>query len=216
MSGAGVSIDRLPDAPPTAVIAGVLVCAHAFTIDRGSARDVRVEVDLRAGLPALSLIGLPSGSARGVRERVQAAVLNSGYGFPRRRVTVNVAPASRGVGSELDLAVACCVLAATGEFEPIRLERVGLCAELSLGGELRQCSNGTAVAQIAEHAGLAGILVAVADLDQMRLAGGGPVLGRRTLRDVVTLLAGPPGRLEGLLAAGRREKRPKLAPAGTR
>jgi magnesium chelatase family protein len=192
-----------------------LVCAHALTIDRGSAGHVQVEVDLRAGLPALSVIGLPSASARGVRERVHAAVLNSGYGFPRRRVTVNVTPATRGAGAELDLAVACCVLGASGEFDPLRLERVGLCAELSLGGDLRQCSAATAVAQIAGQTGLAGIIVALADLNAMQQAGDGLVLGRRTLRDVVTLLARSRRQLETALAVGRGLDRSEPAPTST-
>jgi magnesium chelatase family protein len=198
------------------VIAGVLVSAHAFTIDRGSAGHARVEVDLRAGLPALSLIGLPGSSARGVRERVQAAILNSGYAFPRRRVTVNVTPATRGPGSELDLAVACCVLAAIGELDPSRLLRIGLCAELSLGGELRQCTAVTAVAQAAEHAGLAGIIVALPDLKALRLAGEGPALGRRTLRDVVTLLAGSQRGLETALTPGSSREHANPDPAPTR
>jgi magnesium chelatase family protein len=71
----------------------MLVCAHAFAIDRGAAVHVDVELDLRAGLPGLAVIGLGGRPARDLRERVQAAVLNSGYGFPRRRVTVNLAPA---------------------------------------------------------------------------------------------------------------------------
>ncbi|HEX2701886.1 MAG TPA: magnesium chelatase domain-containing protein, partial [Solirubrobacteraceae bacterium] len=108
----------------------MLVCAHAFAIDRGAAAHVDIELDLRAGLPGLAVIGLGASTARDLRERVQAAVLNSGYGFPRRRVTVNVAPAPRRCGSELDLAVACCVLAVAGQLDRWRLERVGLCAEL--------------------------------------------------------------------------------------
>jgi len=114
----------------------MLVRAHSFTIDRGAAGHVDVELDLRAGLPGLAVIGLGGGAARDLRERVQAAVLNSGFGFPRRRVTVNVAPPARRAGSELDLAVACCVLGAAGVIAPARLARVGLCAELGLGGEL--------------------------------------------------------------------------------
>jgi magnesium chelatase family protein len=195
--------DRLTSAPPTGVIARVLVRAHAFAIDRGSVSHVEVEVDLRAGLQAFALIGLAGGSARGVRERVQAAVLNSGFGFPRRRVTVNVAPATRSTGAELDLAVACCVLAATGEFDPRRLDRIGLCGELSLGGDLRSCVAASAVAQGATQAGLAGLIVARADLEPVRLAGGGAVVGCLTLRDAVGVLADSPRALQAAFASRR-------------
>jgi magnesium chelatase family protein len=196
-------LDRLRTAPPAGVIARMLVCAHAFAVDRGTVAHVEVEVDLRAGLPALSLVGMPAGSARGVRERVQAAILNSGFGFPRRRVTVNVAPATRSAGSELDLAVACCVLGATGEFDPSRLERLGFCAELSLGGELRGCSGTPGAAQSATQAALGGLIVARSDLEAARLAGGAPVVGRRTLREVILLLADSPRAVERAFASAR-------------
>jgi magnesium chelatase family protein len=181
----------------------VLARAHAFAIDRGTVGHVEVEVDLRAGLPALAVIGMPNGAARGVRERVQAAILNSGFAFPRRRVTVNVAPATRSAGSELDLAVACCVLAASGEFDSRRLARIGFCAELSLGGDLRPCSGASAAAQCAAQAGLGGLMVARPDLEGARLADGALVLGLRTLREVISLLADSPQAVERAFASGR-------------
>jgi magnesium chelatase family protein len=189
----------------------MLVCAHAFAVDRGTVGHVEVEVDLRAGLPALSLIGMPVGSARGVRERVQAAILNSGFGFPRRRVTVNVAPATRSTGCELDLAVACCVLAATGEFDPSLLERVGFCAELSLGGELRSSSGAPGAAQSAAQAALGGLIVARSDLEAARLADGALVVGRRTLREVILLLADSPRAVERAFASARLNARAATA-----
>jgi magnesium chelatase family protein len=169
----------------------MLVCAHAFAIDRGAAVHVDVELDLRAGLPGLAVIGLGGGPARDLRERVQAAVLNSGYGFPRRRVTVNLAPAPRRCGAELDLAVACCVLAAGGQLDRSRLERIGLCSELTLGGELRPCGTGAAVADAAAQAGLAGLVVATDDRESAALPSCIPVAGAGSLRDVVALLERP-------------------------
>jgi magnesium chelatase family protein len=169
----------------------VLVRAHSFAVDRGAAGHVDIELDLRAGLPGLAVIGLGGGAARDLRERVQAAVLNSGFGFPRRGVTVNVAPATPRGGAELDLAVACCVLAASGELDPARLERIGLCAELSLGGELRSCGAAAAVADAAAQCGVTGLLVARADRESARLPGGVPVAGLHTLRDAADLLGVP-------------------------
>jgi magnesium chelatase family protein len=169
----------------------MLVCAHAFAIDRGTAVHVDVELDLRAGLPGLAVIGLGGGPARDLRERLQAAVLNSGYGFPRRRVTVNIAPPPRRSGGELDLAVACCVLAAVGQLDRSRLERIGFCAELGLGGELRACGIGAAVADAASQAGLVGVVVAAGDRESTALAGCIPVAGAGNLREVVALLARP-------------------------
>ena len=165
----------------------MLVRAHSFAVDRGGAGHVDIELDLRAGLPGLAVIGLGGGAARDLRERVQAAVLNSGFAFPRRRVTVNVAPATPRGAAELDLAVACCVLAAGGELDATRLERVGLCAELSLGGELRSCGSPAAVLDAAAQAGLAALVLADVERESLRPSSC-MVVGLRALREVVALL----------------------------
>jgi magnesium chelatase family protein len=188
----------------------MLVRAHGFTIDRGAAGHVDVELDLRAGLPGLAVIGLGTGPARDLRERVQAALLNSGFGFPRRRLTVNIAPPARRAGGELDLAVACCVLAAGGAIEGSRLERVGACAELGLGGELRRCAGAAAVADAAAAHGLVGLIVAAGDAEAAALAGSIPVAGASSLREVAALLRASPRGTEGDVAPARRHA-PEIA-----
>jgi magnesium chelatase family protein len=159
-------------------------------VHRGSAQYVEIELDTRAGLPSFALIGLAGGLGRDARERVQAALLNSGFSFPRKRVTVNITPTGvRKTGTEFDLALACCVLAAQGDIDAGRLARVGLFAELGLAGDLRSCASPGEAAQLAEQAGLAGLVVAHADvaaaceLSQLAVAGLG------TLGEVVALLA---------------------------
>jgi magnesium chelatase family protein len=177
----------------------MLVHAHSFAIHRGLAEHVHVELDTRGGLPAFSVIGLGGGAARDARERVQAAVLNSGFGFPRKRVTVNLAPAAaHRSGAGFDLALACCVLASQDQLDADRLARVGLFAELGLGGDLRPCESAGAAAEAAEQAGLAGLIVARSDLREARGASSLPVAGLGSLRDVARLLTAaaprPPGR----------------------
>jgi magnesium chelatase family protein len=177
----------------------MLVHAHSFAIHGGIAEHVHVELDTRGGLPAFSVIGLGGGAARDARERVQAAVLNSGFGFPRKRVTVNLAPAAaRRSGAGFDLALACCVLASQDQLDADRLARVGLFAELGLGGDLRPCEAAGAAAEAAEQAGLAGLIVARSDLREARGASRLPVAGLGSLRDVARLLTAaaprPPGR----------------------
>jgi magnesium chelatase family protein len=169
----------------------MLVHAHSFALNRGIAEHVHVELDTRGGLPAFSVIGLGSGAARDARERVQAAVLNSGFGFPRKRVTVNLAPAAtRKGGPELDLVLACCVLAAERQVDADRLARIGVFAELGLGGDLRPCESADAAAEAADRAGLAGLIVARGDLRQARGGGRLPVAGLGSLREVAAFLAG--------------------------
>ena len=90
--------------------------AHTFTLDGPEARHVVVEVDVRAGLPAFTIVGLADAAVREARERVQTAILNSGFEFPPRRITANLAPGDvRKAGPGLDLALACAILAATGQ-----------------------------------------------------------------------------------------------------
>src|SRR5438128_10357733 len=80
--------------------------AHTFTIDGFQTRHVTVEVDIRAGLPAFAVVGLADKAVYEARERVRAAVLNSGFDFPQRRITSNLAPAYlRKVGPGFDLAI---------------------------------------------------------------------------------------------------------------
>jgi magnesium chelatase family protein len=167
----------------------VLVHAHGFAVSRGTAEHVHVELDVRGGLPAFSVIGLGAGAARDARERVHAAVLNSGFAVPRKRVTANLGNAVRVRGAPaFDLVLACCVLAAQDEIEASRLAGIGLFAELGLGGELRPCDGVAAVAQVAGQVGLAGLIVARQDVREARAAGALPVAGLSSLGVVAELL----------------------------
>src|SRR3990170_2819149 len=99
---------------------------------------VEVEVDLANGLPSFATVGLPQGAVKEGRERVGAALVNSGYEFPLRRITVNLAPADvRKDGSAFDLPIALGVLAASEQISAARLERVAVLGELGLEGAIR-------------------------------------------------------------------------------
>src|SRR5512139_280403 len=94
---------------------------------------VLVEADLQSGLPTFSTVGLPDEAVRESRDRVRAAIANSGYPFPAGRVTVNLAPAAlRKEGSGFDLAIAIGLLAAQGVVGLAGVEGLLLVAELSL------------------------------------------------------------------------------------
>src|SRR5204863_70132 len=83
----------------------VLARVDTFSIDGLASRRVTVEVDLRQGLPTFTIVGLGDRAVREARERVRAAILNSGFEFPARRMTVNLAPAYlRKAGPGVDLA----------------------------------------------------------------------------------------------------------------
>jgi len=102
----------------------MLADVTTFAIDGLASRRVTVEVDLRRGLPAFTIVGRADAAVRESRERVHSALLNSGFQFPQRRITVNLAPAHmRKVGPGFDLATACGVLAASEQLPATELGR---------------------------------------------------------------------------------------------
>ncbi|HUB68977.1 MAG TPA: YifB family Mg chelatase-like AAA ATPase [Acidimicrobiales bacterium] len=101
-------------------------------------RSVAVEVHAANGLPGFRVVGLPDASCREARDRVRAAIISSGYRWPQKRVTVNLAPSGvRKAGSGLDLAIALGTLAADGQVPAACLDGHAFIAELGLDGSLR-------------------------------------------------------------------------------
>ncbi len=106
-----------------------------FALDAPS---VLVEIHLSAGLPAFNLVGLPETAVRESRDRVRSAIINSGFTFPARRITVNLAPADLPKdGGRYDLAIALAILAATAQIPASILHRFEFIGELALNGDLR-------------------------------------------------------------------------------
>lgn len=99
---------------------------------------VRVEVHISAGLPRFNLVGLPEKAVNESRERVRSAIINSGFVFPYRRVTVNLSPADlpKEGGGGLDLAIALGILAASKQLNPKNLKHYEFMGELALSGEI--------------------------------------------------------------------------------
>jgi magnesium chelatase family protein len=172
-------------------VPAVLAHVTTFTIAGLDPRRVTVEVDLRAGLPNFTIVGLGDRAVREARERVHAAILNSGFEFPQRRVTVNLAPAHlRKAGPGFDLAIAVGVLAASGQVPAQALERLAVFGELSLGGDLRAARGVLAVAEGTLHAGLDGLIVPRERAAEAALVEGLDVVGVTTLAEVATVLRG--------------------------
>jgi magnesium chelatase family protein len=169
----------------------MLARVTTFAIDGLEPRRVTVEVDLRAGLPSFTIVGLADRAVREARERVRAAVLNSGFEFPLKRLTVNLAPAAlRKAGPGFDLAIACGVLAAAGRLPVEALERIAVFGELSLGGEVRAVRGVLAVAEGTARSGLAGLVVPREHAPEAALVDGLQVLGAADLGEVAALLSG--------------------------
>src|ERR687886_662984 len=111
----------------------MLASMATFAIEGVDSQEVTVEVDVRRGLPVFTIVGLPDTAVREARERVRAALLNSGLEFPLQRLTANLAPA---VG----------VRAGGGRVPPAWFESCALCGELSLSGSLLPVHGTLAVA----------------------------------------------------------------------
>jgi magnesium chelatase family protein len=169
----------------------MLAHVTTFAIHGVESRRVTVEVDLRPGLPAFTIVGLGDRAVREARERVRSAILNSGFQFPPRRITVNLAPAAlRKEGPGFDLAIACGVLAAAGQLPIERLERVAVFGELALGGELRRCRGVLAVAEGTVAAGLHGLVLPRDHAPEAALVDELGVLGAADLGEVAAILRG--------------------------
>ncbi|WP_455383977.1 YifB family Mg chelatase-like AAA ATPase [Acidihalobacter prosperus] len=118
------------------------------------APEVCVEVHLANGLPSLSIVGLPEAAVRESKDRVRAALLNSHFEFPARRITVNLAPADLPKeGGRYDLPIALGILAASGQLPLDGLDGAEFLGELALGGELRPVRGALPAAIAARDAG---------------------------------------------------------------
>ncbi|MGE0878527.1 MAG: YifB family Mg chelatase-like AAA ATPase [Acidimicrobiia bacterium] len=117
----------------------MLATVASATLLGAEGRPVTVEVHVSTGLPGFTIVGLPDEGCRESRDRVRAAIQSSGFTWPQRRVTVNLAPGGlRKGGAGLDLAIAVGVLAATDVVKPAMLERLAFVGELGLDGSVRR------------------------------------------------------------------------------
>lgn len=164
---------------------------HSVGLRGAQGYPVLVELDLASGLPGYATVGLPDSAVKESRERVQSAVRNSGYKFPSKRITVNLAPAqSRKEGSHYDLPIAMGLLWASGQLpEEARRGRWCFVGELALDGSLRPVRGVVAMAAKAKEQGFEALVVPAGNLAEAALAGL-PAIGCRTLREAAEAAAG--------------------------
>ena len=153
---------------------------------------VTVEADVASGLPSFSTVGLPQGAVKEGKDRVVAAIQNSGYMVPPKRITVNLAPADIAKsGSAFDLPIAVGILAGTGQVAAEgALQKFALMGELGLDGELRPIRGALSIAVAARDAGLSGVIVPEENVAEAGVVDGVEVRGARTLAEVLRFLDG--------------------------
>lgn len=189
---------------------------RTFTIEGLHARAVTVEVDIRPGLPAFTIVGLADAAVREARDRVHAAILNSGYEFPARRITANLAPADvPKTGPGFDLALACAVLAASGQIPSEPLDTHALFGELSLDGQVRSSRGTLAVAEATMKADLQMLVLGPARAREAALVHGLSIGVVDCLRSAARVLSGgvpdPLPRMDRPLEVGTKRQSPDLA-----
>ena len=152
---------------------------------------VTVEVDIANGLPGWDIVGLPDAAVRESRERVRAAIKNSGLSFPNRRITVNLAPADLKKDSAgLDLPIAIGILTASGQIPHNSIDGRLFAAELSLEGRLRPITGVLSMAVGGVANGLREMYVSRENSREALIAGDIAVLAPTGLGDLVKHLRG--------------------------
>jgi magnesium chelatase family protein len=151
---------------------------------------VRVEAHMGNGLPNFHIVGLPETEVKEARDRVRAAIETTGFEFPQRRITVNLAPADLPKGSgRFDLPIAVGVLAASGQVRSAKLGALELAGELALTGELRSIRGALAIT-FSAHRDARAFVLPESVAPEAALARGAVVLPARTLLDVCKHLDG--------------------------
>jgi len=153
---------------------------------------VRVEVDISTTIPMWNLVGLPDAAVQESRERVRSAIRNSGFEFPQKRITINLAPAdTRKEGPSFDLPIAVGILAASGQISPAILPESVIVGELSLDGGVRSVSGVLPIALRTKSEGIRRLIVPKANTREAAIVGEVEVFPVDSLREVAEVLNTP-------------------------
>lgn len=151
---------------------------------------VEVEVDISSGLPSFSIVGLPDNAVKESKERVRAAIKNSGFAFPTKKITVNLAPADiKKEGTVFDLAVAVGILKAEGVINNEGLADYFVLGELSLDGSIKPVRGALSIAVCAKRC-RKNVIISYECREEAALVDGIDVFGIRSLAELVEFLGG--------------------------
>jgi magnesium chelatase family protein len=184
------------------VLSGAIIGIDAYIVE--------VEVDIAQGLPVFATVGLPDGAVKESKERVKSAIKNSGYDFPPKRITVNLAPADvKKEGAGFDLPIAVGILSALEVVSVSLLDDYLLLGELSLDGRIKPIRGALSLAMSARENGKKGVLLPKENAEEAAVVQGIEVLGVEVLSEAVDFLNGqkaiPPTKVD-LQEIFRRER----------
>ncbi|VAX28909.1 AAA+ ATPase superfamily protein YifB/ComM, associated with DNA recombination [hydrothermal vent metagenome] len=150
---------------------------------------IDVEIDLSQGLPLLSIVGLPDLAVKESKDRLRSAIKNTGFSFPVKKITVNLAPADlKKEGSAFDLPISLGILAADGVIKRERLDRFLMVGELSLDGRIKPIKGALPIAILAKQLGLEGVILPTENGAEAAVVSGVKIFGMETLPQVVGFL----------------------------
>lgn len=153
--------------------------------------DVDVEVDLSNGLPAFDIVGLPDSAIKESKERVRAAIKNTGYSFPVKRITVNLAPADiRKEGPSFDLPIAVAILVGMNVINAINVKNILISGELSLDGFIKPVKGILPIVHNAYQKGIETCVVPFDNANEAALVKGIDVIPLKSLKEIVEYLNG--------------------------
>ncbi len=150
---------------------------------------IEVEVDIGGGLPQFSIVGLPDATVRESRDRVRAALKNTGFKFPPKKITVNLAPAGiKKEGSGLELGIAIAMLVAEGILSPEKVEEFVFVGELSLDGQIKPVTGALSIGMVCRK--IHPLVLPIANAEEAAVIEDVSVFGVHTLPEVVEFLNG--------------------------
>lgn len=164
---------------------GMIAKIHSAIPYGFDGRLVEVEGDMNRGLPAFNIVGMANKTINEARDRVRSALTNSGFSFPDRKVTINLAPADLNKdGSYLDLPIALSVLVLSGQLLGTDVKDRLFVGELSLDGELRPIRGAINIVETAQKMGIKEVFLPIKNLEQASLITGVEIYGAKTLQDL--------------------------------
>lgn len=168
----------------------MLAATRSAAVSGIDAYDICVEVDVSSGLPNWFLVGLPAGEVKESRERVSAALSNSGFEVPPRKITTSLSPGDRRkAGTGFDLPIAIALLVATGQLPAECVEGLVFVGELGLDGSIRSVRGVLSVARhLAASSPVRALVIPPANVNEASLVGSVPLVAANSLGELVAML----------------------------
>ncbi|MDH4129801.1 MAG: YifB family Mg chelatase-like AAA ATPase [Spirochaetota bacterium] len=154
---------------------------------------VEIEVDIQPGLPCVQIVGLPDVAVKEAKERVRSAIIHSGFNFPRKKITVNLAPAHiKKVGSYFDLPIAIGILIASEQIPTFNNDNEYLIiGELSLSGDIRPIHGAILISNVAKEKSIKNIIIPKHNSDESALIENINIYPAKTLAETVKIINDP-------------------------